>query len=150
MICPKCLIDKELSAKYWHRNSSRRNGYARICKECKKPYDLRYINSEEGKERIANYKDKAQTNRRKYRILNREKEKESKKQYRKTERGRELEAGYKKKFRIKAKERMTDYYIKHLLRKECVYDPSPEIIEIRRNLLILNKTISEVKNEFNC
>lgn len=41
--CPRCEVDKDVSA--FHRNRSRKDGYARICKACKKPFDKRYFDT---------------------------------------------------------------------------------------------------------
>ena len=85
-------------------------------------------------------KDPKQINKEQY-LKHRERKLAMNKEYRKTERGREnmLESGKKRYY--KAKENLSDYYIKGLLagqgvkRKDC----TPELIEVYRKKIILSK-----------
>tara|TARA_R110000823_G_scaffold157461_1_gene288188 strand:+ start:274 stop:837 length:564 start_codon:yes stop_codon:yes gene_type:complete len=52
--CPKCGIDKPLTAEYYHRNSSRPSGFRSQCKVCKSKQHAEYYQN--NKEKIAKTK----------------------------------------------------------------------------------------------
>lgn len=48
--CPRCGEEKPLTAEYWNRNRSTRNGFEGWCKKCKKGYTRAYRQRPEVKE----------------------------------------------------------------------------------------------------
>ena len=92
--CSKCGEEKELTAEYWHKDKSKKDGYRGQCKECMKEYY--YKNQEEKRKKAVEYyyenREAKLEYQEQYYKDNREKISEYYKQYLQSEQGRKNNA----------------------------------------------------------
>jgi len=151
-VCSVCKTEKRLSLFY--KNKREKDGRQRVCSDCQKirnrEYQKKYRESEKYKERAREYQRAFRES---------EKGREYKRIYRKTDKYRSWVKNYNKsptarKNKSNAKKlRSTglyDSYVKHQINKQLGIPKSeitPELIELKRQLILSKRMIKEKQNE---